>query len=1068
MEFGWTSRCWTALRRAALCGALAACGAAARAETVSVADCERDAARDYWAAADVEFCRNIMDEVFALAGAEPVRAEFDGEGMMVASNAEVVCSAFRTPALLEAYDFPLQPLGRMHYGLYAAPARAESMKSTKITDWPRMKVAYSPVSQGQRGNPDRENYFRHANLSPEYVEYSTSAGAVAALEKGEADALFLYTPAGKRPEGLEEIVPIGMRNVYFAVRKDRPELLERLSAAYREWYIDNIGKYDRWQEELLGVPAPEKRVRIAAYVRGELFRVTPDGQRSGRLEEWLRSLCASAHWTPDYVYGSFAQSVADVQEGRLDLLGGLSFTPERGEQLLYPHTACGVLRIYLWAHRKSPYKAGKPETWEGMKVGLLEGTHSGRIVKGRVAKDYPGIELREYAMERAMMDDFASGAIDACVNVEMRELAKERALRLYSAAQMYFVCARGKEEVFDELERALDEIRDDYPKYLRLVSEHHYGAHSGMSELGISETEWLAKRLKDPTPVVIDFSPWPFAVKDEKGRPEGFPKALLDELSRRTGLHFEAAPQTGIQTAEAKFLRGDTQFWVPYPEVADAASYEAVKVFSGPVPEHCAEAYGAADPGIEFEVLTHPGTPDELLSILRKTLSGIPPDQFQEMFMEAVAGRKAERQFFGLSEEELKERALFWGLGILSLVAAYGLVMSRLLKKHARRAEENAIKASELAAAKTKFLAMMSHELRTPLNAVIGFAEFLSRGDTDERHRQEYTQGILTSANALLALINDILDFSKLDAGAMDMREGECDVERVVSELKAIFGYIVRTRGVRFSVRRTTGDPVPPLKLSSQGLRRILINLVGNSSKFTKTGEIAVEYGWNPETKALRVAVRDTGCGISESKMKQLFDPFVQDIGSRMKEAGGETQGTGLGLPIVKRLVDNAGGKIFVETEVGRGTWTLIEIPGVEPAAEHPGKAPAAPAAERPLRVPESVLVVDDMSMNRKILGIHLKNLGVKDIRFAENGVQALEAMREWTPDAVLSDMWMPEMDGQRLSEAMHADPRLAAVPIVAVTADVDVDSTYDMNLFARVLAKPVTGEKLRVLFREL
>ena len=102
-------------------------GMGVRAEPVSVADCERNSAVDVWAASDVEFCRRVMGEVFERAGVEPVRAEFDGEGMLVVSNAEVVCSAFRTPKLLEDYDFPRQPLVRMHYALYATPDRADLM-----------------------------------------------------------------------------------------------------------------------------------------------------------------------------------------------------------------------------------------------------------------------------------------------------------------------------------------------------------------------------------------------------------------------------------------------------------------------------------------------------------------------------------------------------------------------------------------------------------------------------------------------------------------------------------------------------------------------------------------------------------------------------------------------------------------------------------------------------------------------------------------------------------------------------------------------------------------------------
>ena len=124
-------------------------------------------------------------------------------------------------------------------------------------------------------------------------------------------------------------------------------------------------------------------------------------------------------------------------------------------------------------------------------------------------------------------------------------------------------------------------------------------------------------------------------------------------------------------------------------------------------------------------------------------------------------------------------------------------------------------------------------------------------------------------------------------------------------------------------------------------------------------------------------------------------------------------------------------------------------------------------AAEQVIRevLPERVLVVDDMTMNRKILGIHLGNLKIKEVRYAEDGEKAIEVMKDWIPDLVLTDMWMPKMDGTQLAEAMRRDRRLAEIPVVAVTADVDVGSTYDMSLFAKVIAKPVTTDKLRALF---
>ena len=1045
--------------------AAAACGVRGDVRA-KVADCVRDPNLDFWAAADSKFCTAVMGDVFKCAGVTIDRVPFGKDGFVGVTNAEVICSAFRTSELLESYDFPVQPIGRMHYALYATPERAMSMMSVRITDWPRMRVGYSPVSQGQ--NNDRNEYFEHAKLSPTFVEYPTSAGAVEALRKGEIDTLFLYTPYGKRPEGLVEIVPIGARNVYFAVRKDKPELLKTLARAYRDCYIDHIDQIDKWRQELLGVPKPLKRVRIAAYVRGDLFTVTPDGDRSGALEMWLKSICGITRWTPDFVYGGYDESMADVKSGRLDLIGGLGFDSSRRDDYMYPHTPMGMLRVYLWTHPSSKqYKPGEPSTWQGMKVGMLAGTLSAQRAKRQFDKEASGVTYKEYATDRAMLKAYFGGEVDACIDVEMPELANEIALHLYASHPMYICTSTKKPELFTELEKALDEVCDDFPKYMRMISEHHYGNRSEMAALTLKEAEWLSKRVKDKTPVMVDFSPWPFKIRDGKGRAMGLAALFQAEIARKTGLTVIPQEQTGIQTAEAKFMRGDTKLWIPYPALAKTATYGATSVFSLPVPQMVGDFYGAEDEYLEFEMFAGAGTPPELISILRKAVSGIDAAHLQEMFMSAAAERKVVHRVFGLTGEELTWLMVAVVLVVLLAVAIYGTTMMRLLKREAARANRAATSAEEHAQAKTRFLAMMSHELRTPLNAVIGFAEFLSRNDLDERSRKEYTDGILLSSTALLELINDILDLSKLEAGAMHMRQGACDMNKLLKELPAIFGYRVQRHGVKLKVENNApGGVVPVVALSQQGVRQMLINLVGNAAKFTDEGEIRIAAGWDDATKTLRVEVSDTGRGISPDKMARLFDPFVQDIASRMHSNAGETKGTGLGLPIVKRMVDDANGTIDVTSELGKGTKFVIEIPGLDVVSvpEKPSEADKIAFAA----LPERVLVVDDMAMNRKILGIHLKNIGINDVRFAENGVEALEVMKAWLPDLVLSDMWMPEMDGTQLAEAMHRDRRLAQVSIVAVTADVDVGATYDMHLFAKVMAKPVTTAKLHALFGDI
>ena len=1039
--------------------------AVARAEKVRVADCERDARLDLWAAADSEFCRAVMDDVFKAAGVESERLAFAEDGLVDLSGADVVCSAFRTKKLLEDFEFPLQPLGRMHFALYATPSRAMELMSAKITEWPRLRIGYSPVSQGQISNDDRVKYFEHARLAPTYVEIPTSAGAVKALHDGEIDALFLYTPFGRRPEGVVEVVPIGSRNVYFAVSRRKPALFKKLERAYRDYYIDSIDKYDALRESMLGIPRPQKRVRVAAYCRGDLFEVTADGSRSGSLEVWLKSIVGHKHWNVDYVYGDYDESLADVESGRLDVVGGIGFTAQRRDKFNYPHTPMGMLRVYLWSRPDSGYMPGEPETWRGMKVGLLASTISAQRARRQFDRDET-ISCVEFSSDRDMLRAYRNGDIDACVDVEMPDLKDEKALHLYASHPMYIVTSLRRKDLFAELEGAMDEICDDFPKYLRMISEHHYGRRSDMAALSMEESQWLARRLKNESPVVVDFSPWPFPVFDEHGRPIGFIRDLIREIRERTGLNLSVAPQADASTAEAKFLRGDTDLWIPYPVKASEATYGAKSVFALPVPQSVAQELGADDMYQEFEMFARPNVPKELVSILGKVMTGVDQTHLQEMFMADAAARQVVHRVFGMTKAELMHLIVRVVVLALVVVVAFGSVMIVLLVRQTRRANKAARDAEEHAQAKTRFLAMMSHELRTPLNAVIGFAEFLAREGTDEDLKKEYIEGILLSAHALLELINDVLDLSKLDAGAMQMRDGICDFRQLLRELPAIFGYRVRRHGVRLAISGPQDGDMPLVKLSQQGMRQILINLVGNAAKFTEKGEIAVTVLWLPVSRSLHIEVRDTGCGISKEKMSRLFDPFVQDIKSRMMSSAGEIRGTGLGLPIVKRLVEAARGTISAESELGRGSRFAIEIPELDVVEQ----APSAKTAEKALQLamPERVLVVDDMTMNRKILGIHLKNLGIGDIRYAENGEVAVQLMKEWVPDVVPTDMWMPKMDGAQLAEAMRRDRRLAEIPVVAVTADVDVGSSYDMSLFAKIISKPVTTDKLQALFGEV
>ena len=390
---------------------------------------------------------------------------------------------------------------------------------------------------------------------------------------------------------------------------------------------------------------------------------------------------------------------------------------------------------------------------------------------------------------------------------------------------------------------------------------------------------------------------------------------------------------------------------------------------------------------------------------------------------------------------------------------------------HQRELLASARAANQAAHAKTMFLATMSHEIRTPLNAVIGYSEFLNRPRLTPLEIQEYTSGISRSANALLSLINDILDLSKIEAGKIDMT-GRCDLVKLFDEMEALFHYRAVTKNIRLS--HTIRRDFPVLRLSEEHIRQVMLNLIGNAVKFTDSGMVE----WTAEahedgdgTIAVDIFVNDTGIGVSKEKLKTIFEPFVQDGATR----GGKIySGTGLGLPIVKRLLEACNGTIKMESEPGEGTRTSIHIAGVRifpKAAPLPAaRSAAAGSGGEALKLPAEfrAVLVDDVLINLKILELHVKGLGVEDIVQATSGEEALRHIAEKRPDVVLTDMWMPGMSGADLAAAIRRDKSLDDVQLVAVTADNDVGATFDVSLFAEIVTKPVTADKLRLTMMRL
>lgn len=396
------------------------------------------------------------------------------------------------------------------------------------------------------------------------------------------------------------------------------------------------------------------------------------------------------------------------------------------------------------------------------------------------------------------------------------------------------------------------------------------------------------------------------------------------------------------------------------------------------------------------------------------------------------------------------------GFSLLVLVSFTGM----FLFFHIRLARA-LVRAQAGERARTRFLATVSHEIRTPLNAVIGFADFLTQPNLELPKVKAYANGIFRSSNVLLDLINDVLDLSKVEAGKVDMRQGVVDFFALKREFLAIFAEKVRERKIRFIFNVPAG--FPRLKLSPLQFRQILLNLLGNAVKFTANGTVECSVRLNYFMDGgfdLEIVVSDTGIGIESVQLDRIFDPFEQDIATR---GGRIYEGTGLGLPIVKRLVESAGGSISVKSTPHVGSTFTLRIPNVEmvSASEVVPQVVQEPIVST---FPKTVLLVDDVPLNLTILKVHLTHLGVETIRTASSGKEALVLFSEMPAELVLTDLWMPEMDGATLARQLRALPSFGGCRVVAVTADVGSGSSFDMSVFDAVLTKPITKEKLRTV----
>lgn len=360
--------------------------------------------------------------------------------------------------------------------------------------------------------------------------------------------------------------------------------------------------------------------------------------------------------------------------------------------------------------------------------------------------------------------------------------------------------------------------------------------------------------------------------------------------------------------------------------------------------------------------------------------------------------------------------------------------------------------------AKSDSLSRLSHDLRTPLNSVLGFAQLLALDDLPPA-QEEAVEHIVRAGRHLLDLIDEVIDVSKAETGTLDLAVATVPVMGVVADACDLIRPLAEQRGVAVGVEAGPADRAGlAVRADRQRLLQVLLNLLSNAVKYNRPGGHA-QVGVEARGRAVAIEVVDTGPGIDPAARARLFEPF-----DRLGAEGSGVEGTGVGLSLSKQLVEQMGGRLSVESEIGRGSTFTVSL---RAAAARPAPAPPSPdAGPTPPTGWLRVLLVEDNADNLALVREVLERRGSVALETATSGAEAVERARHAPPDLILLDVHLPDMDGDAVLDRLDADPATAEIPVAVITADATaaVRQRLRRHRVAAYLTKPIDVRHLLIV----